>query len=94
MCIYICIYIYREAKMSDNAALDHWQNEAKDAEENVKRLQRGMSSKDALIRDLKTRLDLTMGIYFMDVLVYILARSLLMYIHKCWHLCTYTYSYI
>jgi hypothetical protein len=27
----------REAKISDNAALDHWKNDARGAEENIKR---------------------------------------------------------
>ena len=47
----------KEAKISDNATLDQWRSEAKEHEETVKRLQRSLVSKDALIRDLKSRLE-------------------------------------
>ena len=47
----------KEAKISDNATLDQWRSEAKEHEETVKRLQRSLVSKDALVRDLKSRLE-------------------------------------
>ena len=47
----------KEAKISDNATLDQWRSEAKEHEETIKRLQRSLVSKDALVRDLKSRLE-------------------------------------
>jgi hypothetical protein len=47
----------KAARISEANSLDQWKEEAKEQEEIVKRLQRNISSKDALIRDLKSRVE-------------------------------------
>eukprot|EP01038_Epipyxis_sp_PR26KG_P009211 gene9211-12422_t len=45
------------AKSSDSNALEQWRNEAKQLEDNVKRLQRSLNNKDMLIKDLKAKVE-------------------------------------
>jgi len=47
----------KEAKVGDNAQLEHAKAEAREHEESTKRLQRALASKDALVRDLKSRVE-------------------------------------
>lgn len=47
----------RSSKVAEEHSVEQWKNEARDAEEQAKRLLRSISSKDTLIKDLKSRLE-------------------------------------
>jgi chromosome segregation ATPase len=47
----------RSSKVAEEHSVEQWKTEAREAEEQAKRLLRSISSKDTLIKDLKTRLE-------------------------------------
>jgi predicted RNase H-like nuclease (RuvC/YqgF family) len=47
----------KEAKSADNNAIETWKHEVHQLEETIKRLQRNLSSKDNMIKDLKNKCD-------------------------------------
>lgn len=47
----------KSAKTAEDNVLEQWKMEANQLEENVKRLQRSVSSKDAMIKDLRSKVE-------------------------------------
>ena len=48
---------FRSTRASDVSAVDQWRHEAEELEEKIKRLKSSLASKDALIKELKAKID-------------------------------------